>query len=433
MKFSLRKQSDGLLYTLLERTTPWMLTNHFRRMHVHRHQTVPDNTPVLLAANHPTAFLDPVFIGRFVEPPIYNMTRGDIFRNPRVHRLLMSINMFPVYRPKDGYNEAERNDPVFEFCVGKMQQRRVVNLFVEGQHHADKRMLAVQKGIARIAFPAYERFQQADLQIIPVGVSYWTSDQPRDVGFLNVGDPIFIRDYSEEYQRQPAAAVRRLCLDIERTIRDLILHIHDRADDDLAERLLTLHRSEHSYVPFPVVRYGDGPFRAEKAVLEHLNTLTPERKTALRTATDTYFTALDRHRLTDEALCNPRHAGRLRLLLLLATAVFFVPGYLAHRPLEWLAARITNRKVGKREFKSSIYMGVEHYGGIIWHLLWIVVALFTGSPAWAALAFLLPFLGWFSLVYREVAGQWWAAWRANNHSAKAELLALRAAVQQAFS
>jgi hypothetical protein len=80
--------------------------------------------------------------------------------------------MFPVYRKKDGYGERDRNDEVFDYVKGKLLEGVAVNIFVEGEHHLDKRVLPMQKGIARIAFGTYQDHRLDDLQIVPVGCNY---------------------------------------------------------------------------------------------------------------------------------------------------------------------------------------------------------------------------------------------------------------------
>jgi glycerol-3-phosphate O-acyltransferase / dihydroxyacetone phosphate acyltransferase len=429
MNWNLRHQSDGILYPLLERLTPWMLFNHFRQVHVYNRNVVPSDAPAIIAANHPTAFLDPVVIGSFAPPPLYNMTRGDIFRKPLMRKIFEHIDMFPVYRSRDGFTEADRNDGVFDFCVEKMRQHRVVTLFVEGMHHADKRIATIQKGFARIAFPAYERYQLDTLQIVPVGCSYWTSDQPRDVVYCNYGQPIFIRDYWELYQSQPAAAIKKLCDDIADRLRDLAFHIEDPQDDDLAELLLTLHRSDHAQTIWPHTRYTDTAFRGEKAVLDRLNALDSATKQALKGGAESYFNVLKKNNITDGGLMNPSWMRPVRTLWLILGFLPFVWGWLGHKPLEILAGWVTNNKIKKREFKSSIYLGIEHFGGLFWYFLWIIVGFVSMKPLWIALALLLPICGAWSLVYRDMAREWIEAWRAKRHPQREALLRQRATIQ----
>jgi glycerol-3-phosphate O-acyltransferase / dihydroxyacetone phosphate acyltransferase len=432
MNWTIKSQRDGYLYKIWRKQTPWMLYNQMRHVHAHNRAGVPSDQPVIIAANHPTAFVDPVMIGRFVYPYLYNMTRGDIFRKYWARRIMNEINMFPVFRTRDGYTEADRNDGVFEFCIEKLINRRALTLFVEGMHHADKRINPLQKGIARIAFPAYAQHNLEDLVIIPIGCSYWYSDRVRDVAFFNVGTPIAIKDYSATYQTSPAAATKRLCDDITTALRSLAFHISDPDDDDLAEYLLELHRSDHPQAAFPHTTYNDLAFRGEKAVLDRLNQLDPAVKTDLGAKCDSYFNDLKKHNLTDGGLMNPQWMARPRILILLIGFVPFLFGWLGHAPVEALAAWVTNNKIKKREFKSSIYMGIEHFGGILWYQTWIILALIVWKPVLIGLALLWPLCGAWSLVWRDLWGDFTAAWRASRHPERTQLMAKRAVIRSIF-
>ena len=83
MKFSLRHQSTGAVYPFI---VPIggnsMFYGYMRKVHVHNREGVPSDKPVLIAANHPTAFVDPCLLCTYLDPPIYNMARGDIFQKP---------------------------------------------------------------------------------------------------------------------------------------------------------------------------------------------------------------------------------------------------------------------------------------------------------------------------------------------------------------
>ncbi|MBK6997471.1 MAG: hypothetical protein IPH31_22135 [Lewinellaceae bacterium] len=59
----------------------------------------------------------------------------------------------------------DRNDEVFEYCQKKLVDGVAVNIFVEGEHHLDKRVLPLQKGIARIAFGTYENHPMEDFKL----------------------------------------------------------------------------------------------------------------------------------------------------------------------------------------------------------------------------------------------------------------------------
>lgn len=430
MKFSLRHQSTGKIYPYIERISPLMYYGIFRKVNLYNCKSVPSDKPVLLAANHPTAFVEPCLMCNYFDPPVYHMTRGDIFQKPFFRKLMEGVNMFPVYRIRDGFSGRDRNEEVFGYCINKMREGRVLNVFVEGEHHLEKRVRPVKKGIAHIAFAAYERHRLEDLQIIPVGSNYVHGDRTRDVVMLNVGDPIYVKDYWDAYQSDPAATIQRLCNDIESALKSICYHVENPADHKLAEQLLTLHRSEHPEPPLPVVVYDGQRFMAEKKVLDRLNELPADKKSALRSKTDRYFSLLEQEGVDDAALMNPQWGNPAWMLFFIAGLLPFLVGYISSWPLIRLAKNVADKKVKKVEFYTSVRMGVGFLAGIPYYLLLFLCSLITGKPFWIAFGLLLPALGWFSMFYQEMWARWRAAGRATGHPQKETLLRLRGDIAQ---
>jgi 1-acyl-sn-glycerol-3-phosphate acyltransferase len=114
------RKSKGWIYNGILPPLQLEYTMLFRKIYVHNRKGVPANKPVLIAANHPTAFIDPILMATLFAPPVYNMTRGDVFSKPFFRKLMEQCNMFPVYRQRDGYGGRNRNDEVFEYCQKKL-------------------------------------------------------------------------------------------------------------------------------------------------------------------------------------------------------------------------------------------------------------------------------------------------------------------------
>ncbi len=62
MKFSLRHRSTGTIYVVFEPGLHWAFRLFFRKIYLNNTYGVPTDKPVLLAANHPTAFVDPLLL-----------------------------------------------------------------------------------------------------------------------------------------------------------------------------------------------------------------------------------------------------------------------------------------------------------------------------------------------------------------------------------
>jgi 1-acyl-sn-glycerol-3-phosphate acyltransferase len=419
------RKSKGWIYNILLPAIHLEYRMLFRKIYLHNRRGIQSNKPVLIASNHPTAFIDPIFFCIFFDPPVYNMTRGDIFRKPFYRKLMEHCNMFPVYRQRDGYDKHDRNDEVFEYCQKKLVEGVAVNIFVEGEHHLDKRVLTIQKGIARIAFGTYKNYPMDDLHIMPVGCNYVAGDILRDEAKINVGEPIYIKDYWERYQENPAAAINTLCADIKKALLSICYHIEDQADDALAEQLLTLWRNDHPADLLPVVENGWERFHGEKKVLYFLNTMDAGQKTALKYEVDTYFKALDAAGLNDEALTQPRQGSWSWMLLFVFGALPYLLGYIMSWPIRALAQFVTKKKVKKREFRTSILLGVGTLGTFFYYIILFVLGVLMGWPVLVSLAILLPLFTWFSIFWNERLVHWINARKALQHPEREQLLALR--------
>lgn len=428
MDYRLARQSTGWFYLFF---TPFIHVVYrllFRKIYLHNRKGVKPNTPVLIAANHPTAFIDPIFFTSFFDPPVYNMTRGDIFRKPVFRKFLESCNMFPVFRQRDGYQGRDRNDEVFEFCQNKLAKRVTVNIFVEGEHHLDKRILTIQKGIARIAFGTYERHRLEDLQVVPVGCNYVNGLCTRDEAKIIVGEPLFIKDYWPTYEQNPALAINQLCRDIEKSLKTICYHINDKADDGLVDELLGIWRSDHPANFLPIVENQASRFFGEKKLIDKINGMPETEKNQLRINTINYFAGLLKAGLKDEGLVHPEHAKKEWMLFLFLSAPIAILGFMIGWPVRWLVYFTARKVVKKREFYTSVLMGLAVVYGGFYLLALVLTGLFTNTPGLITLALLMPLLAWVSIFWKETMLRARAAWKARNHPDRERLLALRKAI-----
>lgn len=420
------RKSSGWLYLVLHPLAYVAYQLLFKKIYLHNRQGVKADTPVIIAANHPTAFVDPILFCLFFDPPVYNMTRGDIFRNPFFRKILESVNMFPVFRRRDGFDGRDRNDEVFEYCQHKLKEGVAVNIFVEGEHHLDKQVLPAQKGIARIAFGTYERHQLDELQIVPVGCNYISGERPRDEVTVIVGQPIFVKDYWDSYRQNPANAIAQLCRDIECALREqCCYHIEDRRNYALAEHLLEIWRNDNPARHLPVIEHNAERFFGEKKLLNRLNTLSEKERCELSQQTGAYFSALRKAKLTDEALVRPDQSSLLWLLFLVLAAPLALAGYLVGWPVRAFCRWITHKTVKKAEFRTSVLSGVAIVTGPVYAALLYLCGWLTDRGWLMAAALLLPISVWLSMYWHETLLRWSASRRAWLHVSRKELLEMR--------
>jgi len=86
----------------------------FKHIHVANLNYIPYDKPVVIACNHPGAFMDPGFIGSLIRKPIEFTTRGDVFENPIIRVILKGIHLNPIYRIDEGFGNLSKNFETIE-------------------------------------------------------------------------------------------------------------------------------------------------------------------------------------------------------------------------------------------------------------------------------------------------------------------------------
>jgi 1-acyl-sn-glycerol-3-phosphate acyltransferase len=89
-----------------------------RKIIVNNREMLKKSGPLLLASNHPNSFLDAVILDILFHKPVWSLTRGDVFKNPVISKILSALKMFPVYRVTEGAENLNINYATFE----KMQR-----------------------------------------------------------------------------------------------------------------------------------------------------------------------------------------------------------------------------------------------------------------------------------------------------------------------
>ena len=74
------------------------LKTYFSKIYLNGLEKIPADKPIILAANHPSAFLEPCILATTLPRPLHFMVRGDLFQKPLYRALLMSLHMIPMYR-----------------------------------------------------------------------------------------------------------------------------------------------------------------------------------------------------------------------------------------------------------------------------------------------------------------------------------------------
>ena len=159
-----------MLYSLLKLPARLAFFFYCRKLVVHYRESLKKKGPLLIAANHPNAFLDAIIIATLFKAPVNSLTRGDAFANGFYSKLLRSLNMLPVYRLSEGAENIDTNYTTFSACIDIFKKGGIVLIFSEGECVNEWDLRPLKKGTARLALTAWQ--QGIPLEILPVGINY---------------------------------------------------------------------------------------------------------------------------------------------------------------------------------------------------------------------------------------------------------------------
>ncbi len=391
-----------MLYRVTKPLATLALKIFFRKIYFSKQARVPRDKPIILAANHPTAFIEPCLLACFLPRSLHFLVRGDLFKKPLHRKILMALQMVPIFRFVDGYKNLKQNHDTLEFCYQALKEDKALMILTEGTTKQTKRLRPLQKGAARIVFRCLELHMDKDIQIVPVGVNYTYADRFRSEVMISFGEPIAVRDYLSVYEENQVKGIHLLTQDIAEGMKMQLIHLEDPADDDLLEMLLVLYRNNRTEPLFPILDAARERLEGEMAIATAINGWSEAEKQAVEKKCKSYFDQLEKLNFTDQAVVHPETYHFKNAALLLLGFVFFVLGYLANYPPIALGKYVKDNKVRQLEFKASVGITTALVATVLYYLVLFVLA--AGINEWYIyIAWLsLPLLGYGALLYLDL-------------------------------
>lgn len=399
-----------MLYHLLRPVIHFAFKVNFRKVYFLGWKNFPKKKiPTLVALNHPTSFLDPIYIAGNALPVFHFLLRGDMFRSSKIVQwALRSMNTIPIFRSREGFEGLRKNQAIFEYVNTLWNKNKNVMILVEGETKHEKRLRPIQKGPARMALSFYEKFKKEDFAFVPVGVNYTDSDKFRSYATIEFGEPFYLSEYKEAIEENDRKAVRLITERIKKEMRKLVIHIEDKEDDEFVNALLDINRNNLNIPIFPIVeRRNNDLVKSEYNMVEHINGMEGEEKEALKNKTIDYINILKQNKLEDIGVKNPDKANLVNSIKLILGFIPYLIGY-AFNSLPLIIARnFANKKVKKIEFNASVRVAVGMVLYFIYFLIWLISLLIIGN--WwliGGLFFLTFILSRFSLIYFDFKNEY---------------------------
>ncbi|MBC8172967.1 MAG: 1-acyl-sn-glycerol-3-phosphate acyltransferase [Chitinophagales bacterium] len=217
---------------------------YYSKFKIHGWENVPKDKPIIFAESHRNAFMDSLACVATHSTQIWQLARGDAFKNPIIGKLFIFWHILPIWRERDepGSDTQEKNQNTFEACYDLLAHRASIGIYPEGDCINENHIRPIKKGICRIAFGAEEKYNyDLDIQIVPVGVSYTAADKFKHWAIIHFGKPVAVKDYIETYKATPAPAINNLKNDIEKAMQSTVVHIKKTPLFHEKDQLVTIY------------------------------------------------------------------------------------------------------------------------------------------------------------------------------------------------
>lgn len=357
----------------------------FKRLGVKNAERIRVKTPMLVTMNHPNSFMDTIAISAALfYPRTYYMARGDAFKPGLITTLLKAIGIVPIYRLRDGggHSSVKKNLESFKVVYDLLDKRQKIIVLAEGISLQERRLQSIQKGTAKMAFSYLEQGGHADLKILPIGVNYTTPSKFRGDVYYQIGEPILVKDYYDDYVKQPAQAIIKLTTLIEERMKPLVPSLLNKENDVVIEQLQPILKKQ--YIAEHNLNYSNLEHQQQywEFIIAKLNTLTEkhtEKMTGFREQVANYTEQLHGLGLRDHLLYNEAKGKSnyafFSFILLVIGYPFYAVGKVLNFIPYYYGKRVADKTCKDIEFHAAVNFGV---GTFIWLVTFLIELLIIG-------------------------------------------------------
>lgn len=385
-------------------------------------EKIPTDQPVVLACNHTNAFVDPIIFAMLLKQRVRFYARGDVFKEGAVAWFLNQVNMSPIYRAGDGFNDAKtKNERIFEECRERLHNNETLLLYPEGICVQEKRLVPLKKGLGRILFHEGDTRLKKDVLVIPIGINYSNAKKFRSKVLINIGEPFSIFEFKEEVAKNGTNLVNEFTSFLEKKMRDLIITIDHKENDDLIEIITEIYIDQILDERKLKTNNMDDHFFVRKEIANIINYLAhnqPDRMEMLKIDVNEYIDDINDYQLRDH-LIRPETIEKSKAFdfviefftLWIGLPIYGV-GLLTNYLPYYLPKQLTIKKNIKKEFVASIHLNIAMFAWLLFYAIQLIVIglVFRNWIVLGLFAVIVPLLGIYNLQFyprmKKILGRW---------------------------
>ncbi len=399
-----------MLYTIVRFLFKITGNVFFRNISIRNKEIISKKGPLIIVANHPSAFMDPIVIATLFERKLYFLGKGILFKSKFAKWILPKFNTIPIYRQADDPTQMGKNEDTFRACYQYLEQGCAILIFPEGITKTERRLRELKTGAARIALGAEAKNNFAlGIQIVTIGLNYSNPHKFNRDLFVNIADPIALSNLKNDYQLDAVKTVQLVTELIRIQLEKHIIAISDQKIDTLSSDIEFLYKNKLSKQLGIAVDDQNSSFLLSKKIISavtHFMEKEPERADNMSLRIKQYHRNLNAIGLHDADLSGHHKpkSGIYHLksfFLIVAGFPIFLYGFINNYLPFQIPIIIAKKMASRREFIGAIGMSVGLFTFLIFYTTQIILfSIFSGN-AWLTIiyAFSLPISGIFAYSY----------------------------------
>ncbi|MDX2305206.1 MAG: 1-acyl-sn-glycerol-3-phosphate acyltransferase [Microscillaceae bacterium] len=413
-----------MLYPILKLIAHIALKVFFKSLKIKHKALIPQRGPLIVVANHPNTFMDPILIAALLRPQVYFIANSSVFATPFLKWLFRQLHMIPIQRKTDKVKID--NKEIFQKCYDFLAGGGTLLIFPEGTSIRARRLQELKSGTARIALGAESQNDfQLGLKIVTLGLNYSKPESFRSEVFVNVDEPIVVKDFQEAYETDSFAAANQLTEVMREKLEKHIIITHTEEEDRLTKQIETVYKSKLN----EEIQLSDEPkeqdFLMTKGIVDavqHFQEQDPQRIQRFSPKIERYLRNLDRLNLSDEVFArkSPQN-GIFRASL--QTAFYFVLGFplflygLINNYIPYIIPSKVASKVVQwskaEEYTAPVMMITGIFSFSFFYIVQLIAVQWIFQNWWLTLFYFisLPISGFFALFYANYLHDTQDKWR----------------------
>lgn len=397
-----------LLYQFLRFIFLIALRAFFGRISLSGLEHIPKKGALIIAANHPSTFLDPIVVAVWLRRPVYFLANGGVFTSPFVKWLFRQLFMIPIYRQQDSADASQKNEQTFSACFELLAEGGALMIFPEGTSEDRRELRPLKTGTARIALGALAHLPpEQDVPIVCAGINYTNPRRFQSLLKLSYAPPISARSFSDSPN-----GIQALTAEMTNRLRPMLVITPNREADLLTRQLEEVYGYQLKKELSLDLPYTDSVFMTTRHIADgvaYFLQYMPEKVAELQQLLTAYLSRLRESGISDKTLNTLPDQPMLWKEWAVVVAGFPVylfselHNYLPYRLPGWLAIRLTQETVYRAPI--NLLLGIFTFG-CFYPLYARLFAAFISDSWWHILLYLLslPVSGYFAFRYYRMVG-----------------------------